>query len=233
MYSKNSYTLEYMSYILTCKDGNDTDKAKPKYLGSDANIDIKIRRNHIYFYTEVNKKSAMELNIKLKDIEREIIDRYNAQNFHKEYIYLHINSYGGCIFSCLSIIDTINNLKVPIVSIVEGAAASAATLISIVCNHRLIHNNAYMLIHQLSSSYWGKMEQIEEEIKNLKELMDKIKQIYNKHSAINNQQIDEILKHDLWWNAEKCLKYGLVDNIIKTNKLFNFQQDLSEFDINK
>ena len=64
-----------MSYILTCKDaGNDTDKAKPKYLGTDANIEIKVRRNHIYFYTEVNKKSAMDLNIKLKEVERDIIE---------------------------------------------------------------------------------------------------------------------------------------------------------------
>ena len=218
-----------MSYILTCKDGQDSDNTKPKYLGTDANIDIKVRRNHIYFYSDVNKKSAMDLNIKLKDVEKEILEMYKSHNFHKEYIYLHINSYGGCVFSCLSIIDTINNLKVPVVSIVEGAAASAATMISIVCDQRLIHQNAYMLIHQLSSSYWGKMDQIEEEITNLKELMEKIKQIYNKHSNINNQQIDDILKHDYWWNAQKCIEHGLVDQIINNQKLFKFQQDLSEF----
>ena len=218
-----------MSYILTCKDGQDSDNTKPKYLGTDANIDIKVRRNHIYFYSDVNKKSAMDLNIKLKDVEKEILEMYKSHNFHKEYIYLHINSYGGCVFSCLSIIDTINNLKVPVVSIVEGAAASAATMISIVCDQRLIHQNAYMLIHQLSSSYWGKMDQIEEEITNLKELMEKIKQIYNKHSKINNQQIDEILKHDYWWNAQTCIQHGLVDQIINNQKLFQFQQDISEF----
>lgn len=218
-----------MSYILTCKDGQDSDNTKPKYLGTDANIDIKVRRNHIYFYSDVNKKSAMDLNIKLKDVEKEILEMYKSHNFHKEYIYLHINSYGGCVFSCLSIIDTINNLKVPVVSIVEGAAASAATMISIVCDQRLIHQNAYMLIHQLSSSYWGKMDQIEEEITNLKELMEKIKQIYNKHSNINNQQIDDILKHDYWWNAQTCIQHGLVDQIINNQKLFQFQQDISEF----
>lgn len=220
-----------MSYILTCKDSKDTDNNTPKYLGADANIDIKVRRNHIYFYTDVNKKSAMELNIKLKDVERDILDKYKSHNFHKEYIYLHINSYGGCVFSCLSIIDTINNIKVPVVSIVEGAAASAATMISAVCNHRLIHKNAYMLIHQLSSSYWGKMDQIQEEVTNLKELMNKIKQIYNKHSNITDQQIDDILKHDLWWNADTCIKHGLVDQIISNHKLFQFEDQFSEFNV--
>ena len=27
-------------------------------------------------------------------------------------------------------------------------------------------------------------------------------------------KMDEILKHDIWWDAEQCLEYGLVDEII-------------------
>ena len=29
-------------------------------------LDIKVNDNHIYFYSDVNKKSALELNIKLR-----------------------------------------------------------------------------------------------------------------------------------------------------------------------
>jgi ATP-dependent protease ClpP protease subunit len=28
------------------------------------------------------------------------------------------------------------------------------------------------------------------------------------------RKIDEILKHDLLWDAENCKKYGLIDEII-------------------
>jgi len=117
---------------------------------SDNELEVKNHNNHIYFYSDVNNKSAQQLNIKLKELEEEIIEKFKQSDRHKEYIYLHINSYGGSVFSAFSIIDTIKNLKVPVVSIIEGTAASAATLISVVCEHRIIYKTSYMLIHQLT-----------------------------------------------------------------------------------
>ena len=29
-----------------------------------------------------------------------------------------------------------------------------------------------------------------------------------------DKKIDEILKHDLMWDAKQCLEYGLIDEII-------------------
>ena len=70
-----------------------------------------------------------------------------------------------------------------------------------------------MLIHQLSSGCWGKMSEIEDEYKNLTELMEKIKELYKEHANIPKKELTELLKHDLWLNSEKCIKYGLVDEI--------------------
>ena len=127
-------------------------------------------------------------------------------------IYLHINSYGGSVFDALSIIDTIQNCNVPIYSIIEGCAASAATLISVVCNKRYITKNSYMLIHELRSGIWGKYSEIEEEYENLTSLMDTLFSIYQENTNIKNQKtLKNLLKKDSWWNAETCLKKGLVD----------------------
>ena len=103
------------------------------------------------------------------------------------------------------------------VSIIEGAAASAATLISVVCHERIIRKNAYMLIHQMSSGFWGKMEEIKDEIINLKKLSKNLKKIYKQHTKLDNKtsdiKLNHILKRDIWWDADECLKYGLVDEI--------------------
>ena len=45
-------------------------------------------------------------------------------------------------------------------------------------------------------------------------LMQKIKSIYEQHTKIPKREMDKILKHDLWWDAKTCLKYGLVDEIL-------------------
>lgn len=177
--------------------------------------DKKIERdnNHIYFHCEVNRDTIFELSALIRDAEEESILTSHKLNIDKIPIYLHINSFGGCIFSAFAAIDTIESCKVPIYSIIEGASASAGTLISIVAEKRYIRPNAHMLIHQLSAGCWGKMSEIEDEFENLQDLMEKIKNIYKKHAKIPKTELNKILKHDLWFDSEKCLKYNLVDEI--------------------
>ena len=185
---------------------------------SSDRVDVTSQKNHIYFYCAVNKKSCLKLNMLLKEISQRIIDN-GANHINKDrYIYLHINSFGGSVFAALSTIDTIKNLKIPVVSIIEGGAASAATMISVVCSYRIIFKNSYMLIHQLSSGCWGKMNQLEDEMENLKKLMNRIKSIYKENTKIDDDQLDNILKHDLWWDSKKCKTEGLVDEIRDKNE---------------
>jgi ATP-dependent Clp protease protease subunit len=177
--------------------------------------DQKIERdcNHVYFYGEVNRENIFDLTLLIKEAEEENILTSHKLNIEKIPIYLHISSYGGSIFDAFTLIDVIKSCKVPIHSIIEGASASAATIISIVAEKRYIRPNGYMLIHQLSSGCWGKMNEIEDEFKNLNHLMDKIKSMYLEHAKIPKKELVEILKHDLWMDAQKCIKYGLIDEI--------------------
>ena len=55
---------------------------------------------------------------------------------------------------------------------------------------------------------------MEEDLQNSRMLMKKIKDIYRKYTNIPEDKMDEILKHDIWWDADQCLEYGLVDEII-------------------
>ena len=179
--------------------------------------DIKIERdnNHVYFHSEVDRESIFELLALIREAEEESILTSFKLNIPEVPIYLHINSLGGCVFSALNAIDSIESCKVPIYTIIEGASASAGTLISIVGKKRFIRPNAHMLIHQLSSSFWGKMSEIDDEYNNLQDLMGKIKKIYQKHTNIPKKELSNILKHDLWYDSETCIKYKLADEIWK------------------
>lgn len=169
--------------------------------------------NHVYFYSEVSRESIFDLNMLLKEVEEENIITANKLNIDPIPIYLHINSYGGSVFAGFAAIDMIISCKVPVYTIIEGCAASAATMMSIVGAKRFIRPNSYMLVHQLSSGCWGKMNEIEDEYENLKELMKNIKRIYEQYAKIPKKDLTDVLKHDLWWNPEKCMSYGLVDEL--------------------
>ena len=71
-----------------------------------------------------------------------------------------------------------------------------------------------MLIHQLRTGFWGKADEFEEEIKNNKKLMKILKNIYLENTNLNKEDLEEILKRDIYMASKKCLKLGIVDEII-------------------
>jgi ATP-dependent protease ClpP protease subunit len=170
--------------------------------------------NRIYFYSGVSRPKVLKMNKLIFNLNYNLLPKSHFYDCGKPVIKLHINSYGGSVFAGLSAVDHIINSELPIHSVVDGCAASAATLMSIVADKRYIQKNACMLVHQLSGVMWGKYAAMRDDMENSKMLMKKIKNIYREYTKIPEHKMNDILKHDLWWDAEKCLEYGLVDEII-------------------
>ena len=175
---------------------------------------IAVHENKIYYYSNVNRESASELNKKIGELESKSLTLGNNLDIDPPTLKLLINSGGGSITAGISSMDTILRCKVPIHTYVDGFAASAATFISVVGEKRFISRNSYMLIHQLSGNFWGKYSEFEDEKQNLDLMMKTIKDVYKKYTKLPMKKLDEILKHDLMWDAETCLEYGLVDEIV-------------------
>lgn len=171
--------------------------------------------NRIYFYSEVTSDSILQFNRKLREIDNtNMADKCKKEMDSYIPIYININSLGGEIFSGLSAMDNINQCKSPTITIVDGACASAATFLSIAGTKRMITKHSTMLIHQLSAMWWGSYKEFKDEIKNLDLFMKIIKDIYLNKTRIPEKKLDEILDHDLFFDAKTCLKYGLVDKIL-------------------
>ena len=129
-------------------------------------------------------------------------------------IHLHIQSPGGDVFSGLNICDAIDRCKTDVYTYVEGSAASAATLISSRGKKRFISKRSFMLIHQPQILWAGKHDEFIDEIENQKVIFDTIKKIYLETSKIDEESLEDLLKHELWLPSERCLELGLVDIII-------------------
>lgn len=179
----------------------------------------------VYFYAQITKKTIINLQKNIKkvvDNVKQKVDDAEKIGCIVTYppIKLHINSPGGSIFAAFTFIDTmtqikLNNPKIKFHTIIEGGSASAATLISVTGDRRFISNYGYMLIHQLSGMNWGKYQELKDDMKNSKDLMCRIKSIYKTYTRLDEKELNKILKHDLYWDSEKCLENGLVDEILK------------------
>ena len=164
-----------------------------------------ISRN-VYFYGDVSVESCALLSRRLVELEK--------QN-KIEPINIYIQSFGGDLLATFNVIDTNERIKCPIYSYVDGYAASAATLISVSCNKRFMGKRSLMLIHQLSGGSEGTYGYMKQEMDNMDIYMEFAREIYLKHTKLNNDLLSDILKYDnKWMNSTLCLEYGLVDKIL-------------------
>jgi len=202
----------------------DTPFKLPDIFGSDDST-IYIKENHLYFHTDVSEDSVDEVKklmrqylLKIKKVKSSHI----FAEFKPKPLYLHIYSPGGDVHAGFSLFDYILEYKehIPIYTVVEGLAASAATIISIAGTKRFITPSSYMLIHQLSTFMSGNFEQLKDQFENSNKVMDRILEIYGTYTKITKKKIPKILKHDLIWDANECKKNGLIDEI-KLVDIFN------------
>lgn len=181
--------------------------------------DIKVVGDHVWFYAPISSASSLKLNAILQDLSMRLAPTAFS-SMHEvgqpSPIWLHINSTGGEVFSAFAMADTIQRISaiIPIVTIVEGCAASGATFMSIAGSKRLMRKNAFMLVHELRSGNWGSYSELKDDMTNNNTIMKAIKEWYKENTKIPQKEMDNILSRDIWWNAKTCLKYGLIDQII-------------------
>ena len=153
-YYRTGVTTRKQAKIIVTNEDDDDDTA------SDNSKTITRENNHIYFYAEVNRQNIFDLIDLIRKCEIDNIITAHKNCLDDIPIFIHISSFGGLLFDAFTAIDVIQACKVPVHTIIDGPTASAGTIISVVGKKRYMRPNAYMLIHQLSSSSLGKMAEL-------------------------------------------------------------------------
>jgi len=91
---------------------------------------VVVSGNHIYFYSDVTNYSVLQLNKAINDL--------NEPGSGYPEIWIHINSTGDNVYDVLVAIDTIRDSHTPVITIVEGIAARAISMISVSGDRRYI-----------------------------------------------------------------------------------------------
>ena len=161
---------------------------------------IKVEGPDVFFYCDVSVESVAELCAVVKKVERE---------FYETVVRVHIHSDGGDLHAGLAAMDFLKSLRSRVVTIAEGMCASAATFIFLGGDERIVCPNAYLLIHQLGSEFWGKYEDMKDEMQHCERLMKHMKRIYLRETNLPEAKLDKLMKRDLYLSYKKCVKYGI------------------------
>lgn len=208
------------SPIIPKKQKLNEDELKPENIDT-TELNNDNNTNEYYLYNDINMKSIQGLLKFIKTAEKRwtlflLETHYLIEKVEPKPLKIFINSNGGDFFAAIPIIDAIKNSKIPIHTYIEGIAASASSLISMVGHKRFITENSFMLIHELRGGVQGTYSNIKDEKENCDKLMNVIKNIYIKgtNGKLKANLLDNILKKDILLSAKECLKYGMVDEII-------------------
>jgi len=158
-------------------------------------------------------------------IESEVSNIIQAQLLYlqalsNDDITIYVNSPGGIVSDGLAIYDTMQFVKPDIQTVCTGMAASMASVI--LCagtkGKRKILPNARVLIHQPLGGTMGTAADMTIEVNEINKEKQKIYEILAKHIGKTAQEISMDSQRDFWLNAEEALKYGCVDEIVKSSK---------------
>jgi ATP-dependent Clp protease protease subunit len=112
-----------------------------------------------------------------EDSAKEFTDAMSrAQNTGQTVIPIVIDSYGGQVYSLMAMIAAIKASRVPVATIIEGKAMSCgAILFSFGAEgKRYMDPDATLMIHDVSSGAWGKVEEIKADAKEVERLNKKV-----------------------------------------------------------
>tara|TARA_B110000971_G_scaffold220524_1_gene264334 strand:- start:342 stop:941 length:600 start_codon:yes stop_codon:yes gene_type:complete len=194
--------------VVRAEEGSDEEDETPM---------IKCEENRVYFHSDVDRQSCFKLIECLRDAQKYVALQSVMNEFEEMgQIYLYIFSNGGELHAAFNVADFILNSKVNIITVCEGCVASAGTVISLAGTERYIRKNAYMMIHELRSACLGTYSNLKDDMENNDMIMDHMKSYMNERcqNAKLSKKLDKVMKHDIIWDAEKSLKYGLVDKIV-------------------
>jgi len=180
----------------------------------DSSNGVELDENKIYFYCQVGEKEILDLNRIVKKLDQEMQFLGIRLNISPPPIELHIHSEGGSVFAGIAAYDCIRKCKTPVHTYIDGSAASAATLLFLAGSKHYLNKNSFMMIHQLSSFVHGKFEEMKDELKNQEKIMHTIRNIYLETGKLSLEEVTELMKRDLWMDADTVLKNGFADEII-------------------
>lgn len=132
-------------------------------------------------------------------------------------IEIVINSGGGSIFAGMALYDylrIIGDSGTPVITTAVGLAASMAGILLQAGTHRRMSANSWLMIHEASTSTWGKSSELRDEVELIEKLDSTMLAILAERSKLSVKQIRaKSARRDWWLTASEALDLGLCDEV--------------------
>lgn len=147
------------------------------------------------------------------------LDLAQAHNTGQKIIPVVIDSYGGQVYSLMSMIAAIRDAELPVATIVEGKAMSCGAVLFSFGEDglRFMDKDATVMIHDVSSMDWGKVEELKAGAAEADRLNKKIYTMMARNCGKKDDHFMKIVdkkKHADWFlDAGEAKEHGLANHL--------------------
>lgn len=134
----------------------------------------------------------------------------------KDNITVHINSVGGSLYAGVSIYNRLKELPANVVTINDGLAASAASVIFQAGNPRKVNAGSCLMIHEAAVLLMGyyQNKDLKTEMKRLDAHNRTAIAAYAEATGIDSDTIKSALSKETWMTGQEAVDAGYADEVI-------------------
>lgn len=143
----------------------------------------------------------------------------HAQNTGQEVVPVIIDSFGGQVYSLLSMISSIRSSNIPVATIVKGKAMSCGAILASFGEDglRFMDKEATMMIHDVSSYAFGKIEELKSDVRESERLNKKVYTMMARNCGKPDNYFSDLIHdkgHADWFlDAEEAKEHNIVQKL--------------------
>ncbi len=130
-----------------------------------------------------------------------------------DVINVYINSYGGLVSEAWAIHNALKRQKAKIRTVCEGFACSAASLIFMAGDERIMLDTSALWIHNVQTFAAGDYKKLQSEAEGAKKLNELGMQIYLEHVNLSKEELAEMMDKETWISPSEALEWGFATAI--------------------
>lgn len=146
-------------------------------------------------------------------------------------IVLHINSPGGDVLTAIQVINMMKSSPVPIYTIANGSAESAALLILMAGHKRAALKNSFGMAHHVATEIGGNYHSLKDSVAQLEILNNLMLELWQEHSTLEEHMIRTFMlgRGETYLTSDMLLAHGMIDEIIQPGPgLLEFVQGVKD-----
>lgn len=129
-------------------------------------------------------------------------------------IQVRINSNGGDVFAGMAIHSMLRRHSATVTVMVDGLAASIASIIAMSGDKVIMPKGTMMMIHNPWSSVWGgDAATFRETADLLDKIRDSLVDVYHAKSGLDVEEIKSLMDSETWLSADEAVSKGFADEV--------------------